>query len=104
MTISHEPSMDAREPADDDFETFEQLEPGDTIKFLEWPVEALSVIGWEEDDEYGEVVRVEVNDKESFIYEVDGNLWNYSPEYEGENNPFPVQNLVHVEEVEAETE
>ena len=104
MTISHEASMDAREPADDDFETFEQLEPGDEVKFIEWAVSPLTVVAREDDEEVGELIRVEAEGSESFLYAVDGHLWHYSPEYEGENNPFPVQNLVHVEEVEAETE
>ncbi|WP_336136719.1 hypothetical protein [Natronomonas amylolytica] len=53
MSIEHNPTLDAREPQQGDIETFEELEPGDSVKFFEWPVEPLTVIGWEEDDNSG---------------------------------------------------
>jgi len=95
--------MEAREPADNDLELFDEIESGDVVKFFEWAVEPLTVVGREDDEEVGERVRVEAEGSESFIYEVDGNLWYYTPEedYEGENNPFPVQNLVRVDTAEA---
>lgn len=85
--------MEAREPADGDIEKFESLSEGDEVSFFEWPVEPLTVLGREEDEEFGEVVRLKVEGRDAYIYEVDGSLWNYSPEYEGDNNPYPVQSL-----------
>ncbi|WP_435075625.1 hypothetical protein [Halorubrum sp. HHNYT27] len=103
MSIEHNPTLDAREPQQGDIETFEELERGDSVKFFEWPVEPLTVIGWEEDDNVGKRVRVEAEGGESFLYQVDGHLWHYVPEDEfaGENNPYPVQNLVFLESSEA---
>jgi hypothetical protein len=47
-------------------------------------------------------VRVEAEGSESFLYQVDDHLWHYVPEDEfaGENNPYPVQNLVLLESSE----
>jgi len=99
MTIDHQPSIDPREPQKDDLEVFEDLKPGDSVSFFEWPVEPLTVIEREEDDVVGERVRVEAAGSESFLYETDGYLWHYTPEkeYSGDNNPFPVENLTVVE-------
>jgi len=94
MKVNHNPGMDARAPADGDLETFHSLSEGDEVKFFEWPVSPLTVLGWVEDSEWGEVVKLEAEGSESFIYEADGNLWHYDPDGEGEANPFPVQNLV----------
>jgi len=103
MVIEHSPSLEPREARENDLEVFENLEPGDSVKFFEWPVEPLSVIGWEEDDNVERRVRVEAEGAESFLYQIDGRLWHYVPEEEfpGENNPYPVQNLVLVEPSEA---
>ena len=68
MSIEHNPTLDAREPQQGDIETFEESEPGDLVKFFEWPVEPLTVIGWEEDDNVGKRVRVEAEGGESFLY------------------------------------
>ncbi|MBP1986760.1 hypothetical protein [Halolamina salifodinae] len=97
MTISHEPSMDAREPTDGDLETFRDLAEGDEVKFFEWPVSPLRVLGWEEDSEFGEVVKVESEGSKSYLYEVEGHLWHYDADGEGEANPYPVENLVLVD-------
>lgn len=97
MTITHDPSMDAREPTEDDLETFRNLSENDEVKFFEWPVEPLTVLGWEEDSDFGEVAKVETEGSQSFLYEVNGNLWHYDPEAPGEANPYPVENLVKVE-------
>ncbi|MDL0123498.1 hypothetical protein [Halobacterium salinarum] len=102
MTITHDPTLDAREPADGDLETFENLSPGDEVSFFEWPVEPLTVIAREEDEQVGERVRVEAVGEESFLYEVDGRLWHYVEDQENrEENPFPVQNLVLKDPVES---
>ena len=95
MSINHAPELEAREPRDDDLELFEALEPGDGVTFFEWPVEPLTVIQREEDENVGERIRVESEGDESFLYEVDGTLWHYVPEdtYSGENNPYPVEGL-----------
>ncbi|GAB7093460.1 hypothetical protein JCM30237_06120 [Halolamina litorea] len=97
MDIHHNPSLDQREPRDGDLALFEGLEPGDTVSFFEWPVEPLTVLAREEDANVGERVRVKAEGSESFLYEVDGYLWHYVPEeeYAGEDNPFPVENLVY---------
>jgi hypothetical protein len=103
MSIEHNPTLEAREPKQGDIEAFENLEPGDSVKFFEWPVEPLTVIGWEEDENVERRVRVEAEGDESFLYQVDGRLWHYVPEDEfaGESNPYPVQNLVLLESSEA---
>ncbi len=103
MAVNHAPALEARDPKEGDVETFENLEGGDVVTFFEWAAEPLTVIGREEDENVGEKVRVEAHGDESFLYEVDGQLWHYVPEekYAGENNPFPVQNLRHVESNEA---
>ena len=103
MSIEHNPTLEAREPKQSDIETFENLDPGDSVKFFEWPVEPLTVIGWEEDENVERRVRVEAEGSESFLYQVDGHLWHYVPEDEfaGESNPYPVQNLVLLESSEA---
>lgn len=62
MTISHSPHLDAREPADGDLETFENLTAGDRVSFFEWPVEPLTVIAREDDENVGERVRAEAAD------------------------------------------
>ena len=102
MEIVHNPSLDAREPREGDLEAFEGLEPGESVKFFEWPVEPLTVLGWEDDENVGERLRVKAEGGESFLYRVEGHLWHYVPkeEFGGENNPFPVQNLVLVESTE----
>ena len=94
--------MEPREPRDDDLELFDALEPGDDVTFFEWPVEPLTVIQREEDENIGERIRVESEGDESFLYEVDGTLWHYVPEetYSGENNPYPVEGLSPVESSE----
>jgi len=68
MSIEHNPTLDARESQQGDIETFEELESGDSVKFFEWPVKPLTVIGWEEDDNVGKRVRVEAEGGESFLY------------------------------------
>ena len=93
MTIDHSPEMDPREPREGDMETFHGLEVGDRVTFFEWPVSSLEVVGWEEDEAVGECVRVQSEGEESFMYEVDGRLWHYSPDVEAENNPFPAEGL-----------
>lgn len=100
MTITHHPEMDPREPHNEDIELFKSLEAGDVVTFFEWPVEPLKVIRREDDDTVGERVRVEAEGDESFLYQVDGNLWHYvdEEEYSGENNPFPVQDLTLIDE------
>ena len=101
MTISHAPSLDPREPVDGDLETFRNLTPGDRISFFEWPVEALTVLDREDDENVGECVRVEAAGEESFLYEADGALWHFTEEEpDREENPFPVQNLVLKEQTE----
>lgn len=102
MDINHSPKIDGREPKGDDLEVFTNLEEGDTVNFFEWAVEPLTVIGWEDDETVGERVRVEAEGGESFLYEVDGQIWHYvdEREYKGKNNPFPVQSLVLVDTVE----
>ncbi len=101
MTITHEPNIDAREPAEGDLETFQNLSPGDEVSFFEWPVEPLTVLEREDDDTVGERVRVESLGEESFLYEVDGYLWHYvEGQPEREDNPFPVENLVLKEAAE----
>ncbi len=102
MTITHEPDLDAREPAHGDIETFEDLAPGDEVSFFEWPVEALTVLEREPDENVGERVRVKAGGEESFLYEVDGELWHYVDDGQADHeaNPFPVQNLVRKESVE----
>lgn len=99
MTVNHNPELEARDPKEGDIEAFENLEEGDVVNFFEWAAEPLTVIGREEDDNIGERVRVEAHSEESFLYEVDGQLWHYVPEekYAGENNPFPVQSLRNVD-------
>ncbi len=96
MTVVHDPKLDSREPADGDLETFESLEPGDQVSFFEWPVEPLTVLAREDDENVGERVRVEAANGESFLYETDGRLWHYvdKEQSDHEENPFPVQNLV----------
>jgi hypothetical protein len=74
MFIEHNPTLEAREPKQNDIETFENLDPGDSVKFFEWPVEPLTVIGWEEDENVERRVRVEAEGGESFLYQVDGHL------------------------------
>ncbi|WP_435068509.1 hypothetical protein [Haloplanus sp. C73] len=103
MEIVHDPSLDAREPREGDLEAFEGLEPGDSLKFFEWPVEPLTVLGWEDDESVGKRLRVEAEGSESFLYRVEDHLWHYVPEeqYDEANNPFPVQNLVLVEPQQA---
>jgi len=101
MTITHDPELDPREPAEGDLETFNNLAPGDQVSFFEWPVEPLTVQGREEDEEVGERVRVAAAGDESFLYEVDGTLWHYVEARAGsEENPYPVQNLVLKEAAE----
>lgn len=104
MTISHSPELEPRQPREDDLELFEELEPGDAVTFFEWPVEPLTVIKWESDEEVGKRIRVESEGDESFLYEIDDSLWHYVPEeiYSGENNPFPVQGLSLVESKDEE--
>lgn len=99
MEIDHSPEMEAREPRADDLELFQRLESGDVVTFFEWPVEPLTVIRREDDENIGERVRVKAEGDESFLYEVDGTLWHYVDEeaYSGESNPFPVQGLSQVE-------
>jgi len=99
MPIEHSPEYEPREPRDDDIDVFESLQQGDVVSFFEWPVEPLRVLGREQDENVGERVRVRSEGDESFLYEVDGHLWHYVDEekYDGENNPFPVQNLVRVD-------
>ncbi len=95
MSISHSPSLDPRDPADGDVEMFRTLSSGDRISFFEWPVEPLTVLGREDDENVGERVRVEAAGEESFLYEADGALWHFTEEQpDSETNPFPVQNLV----------
>jgi len=103
MTIEHNPTLEARQPQKNDLEVFENLEPGDSVKFFEWPVEPLTVISWEEDDNVENRVRVEAEGTESFLYRTDNCLWHYVPKekFTGEGNPYPVQNLVLVESAEA---
>lgn len=93
------PELEPRQPREDDHELFEDLEPGDSVTFFEWPVEPLTVVDREDDENVGERIRVESEGEESFLYETDGTLWHYVPEetYSGENNPFPVQGLSLVE-------
>lgn len=93
MSITHDPNLDPREPADGDLELFHELEPGEKITFFEWAVEPLEVTGRDEDETVGEYVRVCAEGEKSFIYEIDGYLWHYSPNVEAENNPYPVENL-----------
>jgi len=73
------------------------------VKFFEWPVEPLTVLGWEDDENVAERLRVEAAGSESFLYRVEDHLWHYVPEkeYDEENNPFPVQNFVLVEPQQA---
>ena len=59
MSIQHNPTLEAREPKQGDIETLENLEPSDSVKFFEWPVEPLTVIGREEDGNVERWVRVE---------------------------------------------
>jgi len=61
------------------------------------------VISREDDENVGERVRVKAEGDESFRYEVNGCIWYYvdKEKYEGENNPFPVQNLVRVDTAES---
>ena len=92
--------MEPREPADDDLDIFYSLESGDVVNFFEWAVEPLTVLDRDEDEEVGECVRVEAEGSESFFYEVDGYLWHYSPDYDGENNPYPVRDIVRVDTAE----
>lgn len=103
MAIEHSPEYEPREPRGDDLEVFESLEVGDVVNFFEWPVEPLTVIGREEDENVGERVRVEAEGDESFLYVVDGNIWHYVDKeiYSGENNPFPVQDLARVDVAES---
>jgi len=103
MDISHNPEYDPRDPRDGDLDLFEQLETGDVVTFFEWPVEPLTVVGREDDANVGTRVRVEAEGEESFLYETNGYLWHYVNEdtYAGENNPFPVENLVRKESVPA---
>lgn len=56
MEIIHSPDSDGREPSEGDIELFESLEQGDVVKFLEWPVEPLTVISREDDENIGERV------------------------------------------------
>mgnify|MGYP006298930819 CR=1 FL=1 len=102
MTINHDPDLEDRKPADGDLETFENLQPGDRISFFEWPVEPLTVLERETDDNVGERVRVEAAGGESFLYETAGTLWHYVDEggTSREENPFPVQNLVLKDEAD----
>lgn len=99
MTIQHSPTLDAREPRGDDLAVFESLEPGDSVTFFEWPVEPLTVVEREADENVGERVRVEAEGEESFLYVVDGHIWHYSEAVEDseEGNPFPVQSLSIIE-------
>ncbi|AEH35596.1 hypothetical protein [Halopiger xanaduensis] len=80
MEIVHDPSLDPREPREGDLEVFEGLEPGDSVKFFEWPVEPLTVLGWEDDENVGERLRVKAEGSESFLYRVEDHLWHYVPE------------------------
>jgi hypothetical protein len=98
MPIKHSPKMEPREPSEGDIELLEELEEGDEVNFFEWAVEPLTVMGREEDENVGECVRVEAEGGESFLYVVGGRIWHYvdEEEYEGDNNPFPVQNLCRV--------
>jgi len=99
MAVTHSPELDARDPKEDDLETFRSLEEGDAVSFFEWPVEPLTVISREEDENVGEKIRVESEGDESFLYEVEGHLWHYVDEEKnsGPNNPFPVQSLKRVD-------
>jgi hypothetical protein len=103
MNIDHAPTLAARELREGDLETFEKLEPGDEVKFFEWPVEPLTVLSLEEIETVGRCVRVEAEGSESFLYEFDDHLWHYAPDQPSsdETNPYPVQNLVRVESTEA---
>lgn len=91
--IHHDPDLDPREPREGDLETFRNLEDGDEVSFFEWPVEPLTVLGREEDEQFGERVRVKAAGDESFLYEVDGYLWHYADVDEEDANPFPVQGI-----------
>lgn len=103
MEVVHNPSLDAREPREGDLELFEGLEQSDSVKFIEWSVEPLTVLAWEDDENVGRRLRVKAEGSESFLYRVEGHLWHYVPEkeFDGEYNPFPVQNLVLAEPTEA---
>lgn len=104
MSIQHSPELEPRQPREGDLELFKALEPRDAVMFFEWPVEPLTVVGREDDESVGERVRVKSEGDESFLYEIEGNLWHYVPEdtYAGENNPFPVQDLSLVESADVE--
>lgn len=81
---------------------FRNLTSGDRISFFEWPVEALTVLGREDDENVDERVRVEAAGEESFLYEADGALWHFTDEQPNrEGNSFPVQNLVLKEPADA---
>jgi len=96
--INHDPELDPREPREGDLETFRNLEEGDEVTFFEWPVEPLTVLGREDNEQFGEHVRVKVAGDESFLYEVDGCLWHYADVDDQEANPFPVQGVSLVEQ------
>jgi len=104
MSIQHSPELEPRQPREGDLELFNALEPGDAVTFFEWPVEPLTVVRREDDDNVGERVCVESEGDQSFLYEIDGTLWHYVPEdtYSGENNPYPVQSLSLVESSDSE--
>jgi len=51
----------------------------------------------------GERLRVGAEGSESLLYRGGDHIWHYVPEeeFDGESNPFPVQNPVLVEPTEA---
>ncbi len=102
MPIEHSPKLEPRDPRGGDLQIFRNLQPGDVVSFFEWPVEPLRVVGREEDRNVGERVRVKAEGSESFLYEVDGNIWHYVDEemHLGEDNPYPVQDLVRVDSID----
>jgi hypothetical protein len=97
MTINHDPELEPRKPSEGDLEMYHNLEQGDEVTFFEWPVEPLTVLGREDDEQFGEHVRVKAAGDESFLYVVDGHIWHYAENDDAEANPYPVQNLVKVE-------
>lgn len=97
MNINHNPDLEPRNQSEGDLEAFQDLERGDKVTFFEWPVEPLTVLAREDDEEFGDRIRVKAAGDESFLYEVNGHLWHYTEADAGEANPFPVQNLKKVE-------
>lgn len=95
--IDHDPKLDPRNPRENDLELLQELEEGDEVTFFEWPVEPLTVLGRESNENIGEYIRVKAAGDESFLYEVDGHIWHYAEADTGEANPFPVQNLKKID-------